>query len=155
MEDVQLQLDYPFVRGPRIREWIYAIMLWRVERIVVGVKLADGSMTPKEAEAYLIDRVPWMDSFKSKRMDVWYSLARPGFTVKYQAAKFELFKLLMDRMRQLGDKFDLGEFHDDFFATGQIPVSLARWEMAGIDDDVKHLWKRTPIPRATTASSKE
>lgn len=155
MEDVMLQLDYPFVRGPRVREWIYGIMLWRVERIVVGVKLADGSMTPKEAEEHLVDRVPWMDSFKGKRMDVWNSLARPGFTLKYQAGKFEVLKLLMDRMRQLGDEFNLREFHDALFATGRIPVSLARWEMAGIDDDVKHLWERRPLPLATTTALPE
>jgi uncharacterized protein (DUF885 family) len=156
MEDLMLQLDYPFVRGPRVREWMYGIMLWRAERLVVGVKLADGSMTPKEAEDHLIETVPWMDSFKAKQMEVWDSLASPGFTIKYQIPKYEIYKLLRDRMRQLGDKFDLREFHDDFLRTGQIAVSLARWEMAGIDDDVKHLWKRTPIPLdATTSASRK
>jgi hypothetical protein len=86
-------------------------------------------------------------------MDVWYSLARPAFTLKYQVVKFELFKLLMDRMRQLGDEFNLTEFHEAFFATGQIPISLARWEMAGIDDDVKHLWERHPIPETPSTSA--
>ncbi len=146
MEELQLQLDYPFVRGPRVREWMYAIALWRVERLVTGVNLAAGWMTPKEAETYLVDTVPWMDPWKAKRMEVWNSLGQPTFSILYQTGKFELLKLLRDRMRQQGLNFDLGEFHDAFLATGQIPIGLARWELAGIDDDVKHLWKDQPIP---------
>jgi hypothetical protein len=28
---------------------------------------------------------------------------------------------------------------DDFFATGMIPMSLIRWEMTGLEDEVKKL----------------
>jgi len=29
---------------------------------------------------------------------------------------------------------------DDFRVTGQIPVSLIRWEMTGLEDEIKKLW---------------
>jgi hypothetical protein len=29
---------------------------------------------------------------------------------------------------------------DEFFASGIIPVSLIRWEMTGLDDEIKKLW---------------
>ena len=64
--------------------------------------------------------------------------------------KFEIFKLMRDRMQQLGDDFDFRRFHDELLATGQIPIALARWEMAGVDDDVAHLWDRPPIPEKAT-----
>ena len=49
-------------------------------------------------------------------------------------------------MQQLGDRFELRHFHDELLATGQIPVALARWEMTGNDDGVKHLWQAAPLP---------
>ena len=32
------------------------------------------------------------------------------------------------------------EFHDEFLAAGMIPISLIRWEMTGLDDEVRHFW---------------
>ena len=58
----------------------------------------------------------------------------------YVIGKVQLEKLLADRARQLGDKFDLGKFHDEFLAAGTIPITLTRWEMTGLDDEVKELW---------------
>ena len=50
-------------------------------------------------------------------------------------------KLLADRSSQLGEEFDLGKFHDEFLAYGPIPISLIRWEMMGLDDEVKIFWQ--------------
>jgi len=47
---------------------------------------------------------------------------------------------LSDRAHQQGEAFNLGRFHDELLALDWIPVSLARWEMTGIDDEVKQLW---------------
>ena len=43
----------------------------------------------------------------------------------------EIDALLAERKQQLGDKFRMKEFMDDFNAVGLIPVSLVRWEMTG------------------------
>ena len=50
----------------------------------------------------------------------------------------------MDRALQLGEEFDLKEFHDEFLASGWIPISLIRWEMTGYDDEVRDLFGRPP-----------
>ena len=49
-------------------------------------------------------------------------------------------QLLADRALQLGDRFSLKEFHDQFLAAGMIPISLIRWEMTGLDDEVRRFW---------------
>jgi len=41
---------------------------------------------------------------------------------------------------------NLKEFHDEFMAAGRLPISLIRWEMTGLDDQVRDLWSRQPIP---------
>ncbi len=54
--------------------------------------------------------------------------------------KIQFIKLFRDRAQQLGDKFILREFLDEFFAAGMIPMSLTRWEMTGYDDEIKKLY---------------
>ncbi len=146
VEELQLQMDYPFIRGPVIREWMYSLAIQRAERVYVAVKLADASMKPEEVTDHMLKTVPWMEPYVAKRHETWRLFSRPAYVLTYQVGKFEVYKLLRDMMRKLGDKFDLGKFHDQFLATGQIPVTLARWEMADIDSDIKHLWNREPIP---------
>ena len=154
IEELQLQLDYPFVRGPRAREWMYSLGIWRAERLYLTVLLADGSMTPKQAEQHMLDNVPWMETYVARRHETWRKFVRPTHTLTYQVGKFEVYKLLMDRMRQLGEGFKLRDFHDALLATGQIPISFARWEMTGNDEDVKHLWEAVPIPGTAGSSSR-
>ena len=145
-EEAQLQLDYPFVRGPLVREWMYSLAIMRAERIYVAVKFADGSMKPDEVPEHMMKTVPWMEPHVAKKHELWRKFISPAQVLTYQVGKFEVFKLIRDMMMKLGDDFDLREFHDQFLATGQIPVPLARWEMTGIDEDCKHLWDNEPIP---------
>jgi uncharacterized protein (DUF885 family) len=74
------------------------------------------------------------------RYDLQIYLRRPAYGMTYLAGKVQFEKLLSDRARQLGKDFDLGKFHDEFLASGSIPITLIRWEMTGLDDEVKKLW---------------
>jgi uncharacterized protein (DUF885 family) len=139
-------VDYPFIRGPIVKEWMYSLAIQRAERVYVAVKMADGSMRPEEVTEHMLNTVPWMEPYVAKRHETWRLFSRPAYVLTYQVGKFEVYKLLREMMMKLGDQFDLGKFHDQFFATGQISLSLTRWEMAGIDDDIKHLWKKEPLP---------
>ena len=49
-------------------------------------------------------------------------------------------ELFRERAMQLGDKFVLRDFIDEFLAAGMIPISLTRWEMTGYEDEIKKLW---------------
>jgi uncharacterized protein (DUF885 family) len=55
-------------------------------------------------------------------------------------------RLLADRKRQLGEEFNLKAFHDEVMAAGRLPLSLIRWDMTGLDDEVKAFWAREPMP---------
>ena len=45
-----------------------------------------------------------------------------------------------DFVRMLLDRFNLKEYHDQFLAAGMIPISLIRWEMTGLEDEVRQFW---------------
>jgi uncharacterized protein (DUF885 family) len=53
--------------------------------------------------------------------------------------KIQLMKLFRDRAKQLGTEFSLKQFLDQFISTGFIPISLIRWEMTGLNDEIKLL----------------
>ena len=63
-----------------------------------------------------------------------------GWHAQMVMGKVQFMKLMRDRAQQLGDKFVLKEFMDEFYAAGVIPFSLIRWEMTGYDDEIKKLW---------------
>ena len=44
----------------------------------------------------------------------------------------EVEELMAERALQLGDKFTIRRFFDEFFDAGIIPIALVRWEMTGV-----------------------
>jgi uncharacterized protein (DUF885 family) len=74
------------------------------------------------------------------RYDLVGYLRRPGLGSMYLLGKTQIEQLVSERAFELGDGFDLGAFHDDFLSRGVIPVTLIRWEMTGIDDEVRAVW---------------
>jgi hypothetical protein len=66
----------------------------------------------------------------------------PGFEMSYTMGKVQLEKLIADRAHQLGRKFNLREFMDEFRSYGMIPFALIRWEMTGFDDEIKKLQEK-------------
>ena len=87
-------------------------------------------------------------------MDAEIYLRRPpGYGLGYTVGMLQVQRLLADRKRQLGDAFVLKDFHDEFMAAGRLPVSLIRWEMTGLGDEVEALWLREPLPQASSGDA--
>ena len=63
----------------------------------------------------------------------------PGYELAYVTGFTQFYKLLADRAQQLGEDFNMREFMDEFFAAGQIPMALIRWEMTGLTDEMEKL----------------
>lgn len=124
---------------PRTRELFYIAQLKRVLRVPAEVKMQTGELSLERAIQFLMDEVPLMDE-NLARYDLEIYLRRPAYGMTYLAGKVQFERLLSDRARQLGRDFDLGKFHDEFLASGSIPITLIRWEMTGLDDEVKKLW---------------
>ena len=59
--------------------------------------------------------------------------------IAYEIGKLQIERMLAGRRLQLGDKFGLRQFHDYVWSNGNVPLSLQRWELLGLDDDVKAL----------------
>ncbi len=125
--------------NPRVRELFYAALIKRGSRFFAEIGMHTGTMTLEEANAYMMDWVPYMEEDLG-RYDLVGYLRRPGLGSMYLLGKTQIEQLISERAFQLGDDFDLGEFHDDFLSRGIIPVTLIRWEMAGLDDSARAVW---------------
>jgi len=101
-----------------------------------------------EAVGYMRSKTPWLDEDVA-RVDAEIYLRRPpGYGIAYTIGKLQMDALLADRASQLGEAFNLKDFHDQFLAAGRLPIALVRYEMTGADDEVALFWNTPPIPPA-------
>ena len=120
---------------PRTRELFYIFQIARAARNRAEVGLHTNEFTILDAARFMVDRTPMMEE-SAARVDAEIYLREPGYGISYQMGKIQIDQLLADRAIQLGDRFNLKEFHDQFLAAGMIPISLIRWEMTGLDDEI-------------------
>jgi uncharacterized protein (DUF885 family) len=121
--------------SPRSREIIYSFARLRALRVEVDVKLALGQFTIAQAADYLASTVP-MDRGTAEGEAASFATA-PGLGIAYEIGKLQIQRMLAERRLQQGDKFTLREFHDYVWSNGNLPLSLERWDLLGLDDDVQ------------------
>ena len=127
---------------PRVRELIYIFGIFRAARVPADVWLQTNDMTVNEVVDWWRERTPWLD-VDVARVDAEIYLRRPpGYGLGYTVGMLQMQHLLADSKMQLGDDFILKDFHDTFMAAGRLPISLIRWEMTGLEDEVSEFWKR-------------
>ena len=145
LEEAMMQAGL-FEDQPRVRELIQIFGIFRAARVPADVWLQTRQMNVNEVVEYWLPRVPYLDR-NVARVDAEIYLRRPpGYGIGYTIGSLQVQRLLADRKRQLGDKFDLKIFHDDLMNAGRLPLSLLRWEMTGLDDEVRHFWQQEPMP---------
>jgi uncharacterized protein (DUF885 family) len=121
--------------SPHSREIVYNQMLLRALRVIADVKVSLGEFTLTQAADFLERNVPM--SAASAHQEVVEMGAWPGQKISYQTGKLQIVQMLSDARLKEGDKFSLRKFHDYVWLNGNVPIALQRWELQGMDDDVK------------------
>jgi Bacterial protein of unknown function (DUF885) len=121
--------------SPRSRQIIYNFARLRALRVEVDVKLALGQFTIAQAADYLARTVP-MDRRTAEGEAAGFATA-PGLGIAYEIGKLQIERMLADRRLQQGDQFSLCKFHDYVWSNGNVPLSLQRWDLLGLNDDLK------------------
>ncbi len=141
VEEMMLQAGL-FDDRPRTREIIYNFMRLRALRVEVDVRLAIGDFTIEEAGQYLAETVP-MDEATAIDEAGFFAF-NPGQAITYQIGKLQIIKFLSDAKIQLGNEFNLREFHDYLMLNGNVPIALLRYEYLGLDDEFQRLRDQGP-----------
>ena len=121
--------------SPRSREIIYSFARLRALRVEVDVRLALGEFNIAQAADYLARTVP-MDRKTAESEAADFATA-PGLAIAYEIGKLQIQGMLGERRLQLGEKFNLRAFHDYVWSNGNVPFSLQRWELLGLDDQLR------------------
>ena len=128
--------------SPRSRELVWILLAQRAARGLGSLYAHANEMTMEEAGQVHMDWTPrgWMKTEKELLIfEQHLYLRQPGYGTSYVTGKYLLERTLADYARQLemrGEDFELKNFFDRLNAIDSIPMSLARWEMTGLDDEV-------------------
>lgn len=145
LEEAMVQAGM-FADRPRVRELIQIFGIFRAARVPADVWLQTGQRGVRDVVDYWLARVPYLDEDVA-RVDAEIYLRRPpGYGIGYTIGTLQMQRLLADVKRQKGDDFNLQEFHDTLMRSGRLPLSLLRWEMTGLDDEVSGFWGRETMP---------
>lgn len=148
LEELILQMGMLDGR-PMGREIDYVLAAKRAARLEPELNMHANRWTYAQAKDALVKGTPrWMEADDAiAAFDIELYLRQPGYGIGYYMGKVELEKLLSERFMDQRDDFVLGRFHDEFRASGALPISLIRWEMTGRDDEVREMRQAPPIPQ--------
>ncbi|MCH8135541.1 MAG: hypothetical protein IIB77_06145 [Proteobacteria bacterium] len=130
---------------PRVRELVWIMMAQRAARGLGSLYAHANEMTMEEAGSVHMEWTPrgWMKTEKELlKFEQHLYLRQPGYGTSYITGKYLLERTLADYGKQLeerGEEFSLKDFFDQLNAIDSIPISLGRWEMTGLDDEIEAL----------------
>ena len=128
--------------SPRSRELVWILLAQRAARGLGSLYAHANEMTMQEAGAVHMNWTPrgWMKTEKELLIfEQHLYLRQPGYGTSYVTGKYLLERTLADYARQVelrGEDFELRDFFDRLNAIDSIPISLGRWEMTGLDDEI-------------------
>lgn len=132
-EEMMLQAGM-FDARPRSRELIYVLLGQRAARALGDLKMHANQATLEQAAAFASANTPrgWLRlDANTVRSEQHLYLQQPAYGTSYVIGKIQIEELLAARKRQLGERFAMKPFMDEFNAVGLIPASLVNWEMTG------------------------
>jgi hypothetical protein len=131
-----------FENRRRGKEIVYIASAYRAIRGLADLRLHSNELSYSEAIDFDVRMCPYGWAEK-EGYTIWAHKSNtplvPGFEMSYTMGKVQLEKLIADRAYQLGAKFNLREFMDEFRSYGMIPFALIRWEMTGLGDEINKL----------------
>ncbi len=129
--------------SPRSRELVWILLAQRAARGLGSLYAHANEMSMAEAGEIHMEWTPrgWMKTEPELRIfEQHLYLRQPGYGTSYVTGKYLLEQTLADYARQLeerGEEFQLRNFFDRLNAIDSIPISLGRWEMTGLDNEVR------------------
>jgi uncharacterized protein (DUF885 family) len=93
--------------------------LFRAVRLVVDTGIHYKRWSREQAAEYMEDNLGWASYGEIDRYTVW-----PGQACAYKIGELKLLELREKAKLELGDNFDLKEFHDVILRNGTIPLDL-------------------------------
>lgn len=130
-------------KNPRVREIVWIMIAQRAARGLGSLYAHANQMTMEQAGQIHADNTPrgWMKVEKELLIfEQHLYMRQPGYGTSYITGKYLLERAMADYAIQLerqGKPFRVKDFFDRLNSIGSIPIALGRWEMTGMDDEIK------------------
>jgi hypothetical protein len=131
--------------SPRSRELVWIMVAQRAARGLGSLYAHANQMTMEEAGQVHMDWTPrgWMKTEPDLLIfEQHLYLRQPGYGTSYITGKYLLERTMADYAKlneERGEEFRMRDFFDRLNRIDSIPISLARWEMTGLDDEIRAL----------------
>jgi len=128
--------------NPRVREIVWIMIAQRAARGLGSLYAHANEMTMEEAGKIHSEWTPrgWMKTERELLIfEQHLYLRQPGYGTSYIVGKYLLEETMADYARQKekqGEPFKLKDFFDELNAIGNIPISLGRLQMTGLEDQL-------------------
>lgn len=99
-----------------------AMELWRAARLVVDTGLHHKKWTREEAVDWLLENTPNPAGDAQKAIDRY--IVMPGQATAYKIGMNKILDLREHARAELGDAFDIRDFHDVILANGPVPLAI-------------------------------
>lgn len=99
-----------------------AMEIWRAARLVVDTGIHSKKWTREQAIQYLMDNTPNPQGDCEKAIERY--IVMPGQATAYKIGMLKIVELRERARAQLGDQFDIREFHDIVLRNGAVPLAV-------------------------------
>ncbi|MDX1405371.1 MAG: hypothetical protein R3192_12570 [Woeseiaceae bacterium] len=131
--------------SPRSRELVWIMLAQRAARGLGSLYAHANEMTMEEAGRVHLEWTPrgWMTTEEELLISEQHLYIRqPGYGTSYITGKYLLERTLADYAKlkeERGEAFSMREFFDQLNRIDSIPIALGRWELTGLDDEIRYL----------------
>jgi uncharacterized protein (DUF885 family) len=94
----------------------------RAVRLVVDAGMHHKGWTREKAIAYVLENQPVSEEEAIQRIERY--MVTPGQAVSYKVGELKILALREKAKQQLGDKFDIRDFHDQVLKDGSLPLTI-------------------------------
>ena len=130
-----LAKDMGFYTDPYADFGRLTMELWRACRLVVDTGIHSKRWTREEAIDYLVENTPNAVSESTKSIERY--IAQPGQATAYMIGKMKILELRETARAELGDDFDISQFHDTVLKDGAVPLSVLERKIDEMIADTK------------------
>jgi len=101
--------------------------MWRAVRLVIDTGMHYKGWSRERAQNFLADNSAL--SLHNVRTEVDRYISWPGQALAYKMGEMKILELRAGAEQELGDKFDIRDFHDAILMTGGLPLDLLEQEI--------------------------
>ncbi|HMW33674.1 MAG TPA: DUF885 family protein [bacterium] len=126
---------------PRARELVWIMLAQRCARGLASLYAHANMIDYDAARQFQVTWTPqgWTGDPALVGFEQHLYLRMPGYGTSYVSGKYMLERLMMERSRQVGSSYSVYQYFTELYSAGMIPVSLIRWQLTGLDDEVRGL----------------